>query len=301
MVVCLASMAGAGPAQPDQPRLEVPQQLRQAQLPDVRGGQLDRQRNPVQPAAHLGHHRRVRIIEPERRRRRARPVDEQLDGAELQRRLGIDGAGRECHRRELVHELAVQVQALPAGGQDADLRRREQPVGHLRRGRHKVLAVVEHDQQLPVPDRGHEPVQRTGAARRHVDLQAQRDRDRRGQQGRGAQRRQVHHADAVAEFRGHLAGRIERHRRLAHAAQADDGDQAPGSHLLDQRRARVRPPEHPLPMRAGRQLPAFGRRHRSSGSSSHQHHAFDEHRRIFASLDCDSTPLHGPVKFSKTS
>jgi hypothetical protein len=69
---------------------------------DARGGQLDRQRQPVKPKAELCHDGCIPITEREVRADRARPLDEQQ--------------GRVCRaewgHRKLV--LAVQVKGLAA-------------------------------------------------------------------------------------------------------------------------------------------------------------------------------------------
>ncbi len=122
-------------------QVRVPQpvrDLRRAHRPGPGGGQLDRQRQPVQATTDVGHHasggRRVGDVGPVR----SGPIDEQ-DGRLLDR--------QRRHRPDL---LAADSQHLPAGRQHRDpgaVRddRLGQPGGVVEH----VLAVVQHQQQLP--------------------------------------------------------------------------------------------------------------------------------------------------------
>ena len=101
---------------------------------DPRGGQLDRQRQAVQPAADLGDDRRVVAGEREVRVRGARALDEQAHAVEV-RRAARSGRRSEVGHRQRRHGDDVfggQVQHLAAG--DQDLQRQRTPPAARRPG-----------------------------------------------------------------------------------------------------------------------------------------------------------------------
>ena len=115
-------------------------------------GQLDRERQAVQPPAHVHDRPLVGLGQLECPGRSLRSLDKEPDRlvlAELVQRL--DGIGRgqlEWRHREDV--LTGRRQRLTAGGDDTHPRRGADDLGHEERGGlEQVLAVVQHQQQLP--------------------------------------------------------------------------------------------------------------------------------------------------------
>ena len=119
----LAGREGAGAARQErQPLLQpLQQRLRREDL-DPRGGQLDGQRQPVEPGADLGHGGRVGSGHGEVRLDRLRPLDEQAHRLVLaqaldRRQVGRIGQRERCQR---VFLLAVGMQRDAAGHQHLD-------------------------------------------------------------------------------------------------------------------------------------------------------------------------------------
>jgi len=119
---------------------------------DPPGGELDRQRQPVQARADRRHGGRVLLGEGERRVDRGGPLDEQPDRRELGQRVERRRRGRVGHRqqRHRPAPLAGQAENLPAGHQDVQVRAAGQERLHqVGKGCHDVLAVVQ-DEQHPL-------------------------------------------------------------------------------------------------------------------------------------------------------
>ena len=92
---------------------------------DARRGELDRQRQAVEPPANLDDRRGIRIGQREVFDDRGDAFDEQLHGGEGSRLGGRQsGRGRRAAKRsEAVLALARDPERLPAGRQDVDARR----------------------------------------------------------------------------------------------------------------------------------------------------------------------------------
>lgn len=172
-----------------EPLAQASQELLGGEGRDARGGELDRQRQPVEPAAHLGDRRGVRGLELEPRRAALRAVDEQPDGVGPAHRLHPEVQARvgQAHRRHVVRHLARDAQRLAAGGQHAQARARRQQVGDPH-GRllGDVLAVVDHQQAARVADRrtqrlDERPVGALGDAKRPRDHPVDLVTGRRGE------------------------------------------------------------------------------------------------------------------------
>ena len=171
---------------------------------DARGGQLERQRHALEPAADL-RDRALVIAAP-------RPAD--TPGAVVEERRG--GRGRE--RRDLPARLADDPQRHPACREDREpTARLEQPRDHPRGVLGQVLAVVEHEQHTPrAEERAHrvevaEPGQRSHVQRTHErggDVVAARERD-------------------PVRVRAELAGRAAGAARAGRAARAGCAARAP--------------------------------------------------------------------------
>ena len=144
------------PRQRRQAALQPRQQRRRRQELDARRGQLDRQRQPVQPADDLGDGLGILRRQGEARPQRLRARDEQGDGV-VARQLGQRWQRHRIGHRQrldLVLVLGLQAEPRPARGQHLQFRRRGQQIGHQRRRRQQVLEVVEQQQEALVAQMG---------------------------------------------------------------------------------------------------------------------------------------------------
>ena len=126
-----------------EPVAEAGEEIGRAQQPDPGGGQLDRQRQPVQMPAYLGNDRAVLFGQREAMTGRRGALDEQLDRVVLRLQrfdrpdpLTVDAEGLTTRRQD-VHRLG-RMQQLGADRGD---------VGE------KVLTVVDHQQHLAPRER----------------------------------------------------------------------------------------------------------------------------------------------------
>ncbi len=147
-----------------------------------RGGQFDRQRDPVQPAAYLADRGSVVRGDREIRHGAARPVGEQLDRLASVRQ-----------RRHPPGRLAVRADRLPARRHD------DQPGAGPQEllGQHgarieEMLAVIQHQQRAPGSDEpGHRLQSRPARLVRQSQSARHHDRD----QGRIRERSQIDQPD----------------------------------------------------------------------------------------------------------
>jgi hypothetical protein len=138
-----AGAAGAAPAEPVQHRRPAGDRVGQAgqdllrRAPaDLRGRQLDRQRQPVEAAADLGDHAGLGAVR----------VGHGNPGARGEERHGV--VRRERRHRE--RHLAADVERLPAGREHPLPRRgAEEAADQLRAGGQLRLAAVEDQQRAP--------------------------------------------------------------------------------------------------------------------------------------------------------
>ena len=175
-------VGAAAPGQQAQPVAQPLIDLLRGQHRQPRRGQLDGQRQPLQPAADPGHRRHVRLGHREPRHHLRRPLGEQphrREPRQLRQCELLPGVG--CsQRRDRQHHLAVDNQRFPAGGQHPQPGRRpQQQVGQLGGRVHQVLAVIQNQQQLPP---GQIVRQRGGRRVAGPVLQAQDTRDGLGHQ-----------------------------------------------------------------------------------------------------------------------
>jgi hypothetical protein len=105
----------------------------------VRRGELDRERERVEPLADVADRGLRRSVSVEMRIRITRALEEQRQGRVCPQRL--DG----------VHVLAAQMKYCAAGDDDAQARRMREQVGEQRCRRAHMLGVVEQEQQLARP------------------------------------------------------------------------------------------------------------------------------------------------------
>ena len=182
----------------------------------------------------------VVVGDPEVRSDRPRSLDEEQDGLDLlevQRReptrvrpgRPMDGTGKTCSPRtwsasRLVTNIFSSGQSRSSSSQ-------------RRRGRRDLLEVVQHEQQLLLPDVGDELVQlRLLAGIGDAELA----RDRRQYRRRVAGRGEVDEGRARAERGPTSRRRAQRQPRLADAARARQGEEADawfGQALPDWQRA----------------------------------------------------------------
>jgi hypothetical protein len=115
-------------------------------------GELDRQRDPVEPSTDPVDRRGGRSVEVEVRSGIGGALHEQ--GAGLARRDGLDlGGARHAQGGDAPLLLSGAAQGLAARRQHVQPRAgRQEPVDQLRDGVGEVLAVVEDQQQVAVPD-----------------------------------------------------------------------------------------------------------------------------------------------------
>jgi hypothetical protein len=208
----VTSPRGTAPVREEtEPLVEPTEDGRRAHRGGARGGELDREREAVEPAAELvdglailrGH------LEPVTRRGGA--IDEQL-----RRRLDGERANR-------VGGLAVDGETLLAGGEHRDVRAAAYELVDDPRGDvHDVLAVVEHEEQAPVRE---DAGQRLLRRRAQVLEQADRGGDLGGDEVGVADGRQVDEPRAVGVVRQHRCRGLYREARLAHAAGPGERDE----------------------------------------------------------------------------
>jgi len=212
----LGQVGGAAGEQ-GQPVGQARQQRLGRQDLDPGGGQLDRQRQPVEPAADLRDRRRIVVGEAEGRVGGVRPLDE-----ERHRGDGRQDGGRR-HRRRIGHGQRRH-RILPFGP-DAEgraARRQDRQPGatieerrQLGSDRHHLLQVVQQEQQVAASQR-----RRQGAPQRHAGNLAHAEGlgDRRDNEVGVADRRQTDEGDTVRELGRQVGADLERQPRLADPA-----------------------------------------------------------------------------------
>src|SRR5207244_3491018 len=120
--------------------------------PKSGGGELDRQWQPIEPAADLPDDRGVVVGELEVRTNAAGPIDEQLNGlraTEIGRR-DATRFGRQRERRYGQDLLGSNVERLAARDDGGDSRALAEEVGHDPGRRGHLLEVVEDEEDLPL-------------------------------------------------------------------------------------------------------------------------------------------------------
>ncbi len=161
------------------------------------GGEFDGEGETVQAVAQAGHGGAVVRGEAEAGDDRGGPVGEQREGRIA--RGGGEVAVRVGHRQgpHLQQVLLDEPEPVPAGGEDADaLGAAQQGRGELRARPRQMLAVVDDEQQPPVPHLLDEDVQRR---LRRVVVQPQRVGGGERHERRVVQSGEVHEAHAVRE------------------------------------------------------------------------------------------------------
>ena len=182
--------------------VESSEELVRAEQRDACGGQLDRERQAVQPPADLAD----RLGRPESVLHSRGSLDEQGDGVAVRQRL------------DRVALLRFDLQRLPARDQRLRVGRLRQERRDRRRGLHDLLEVVEQEQQALAPDVvAHGAVGADGRADRAFD------------EGRVAECLKRDPEDAVGELLDRFGRELHREPRLAAAARPGQGQQAMGA------------------------------------------------------------------------
>ena len=201
----------AGGEEPE-PAVEPGGDLRHVQRVQPGGGQLDGEGQPVEATHDLGDAGQVLRPRGEPRGDGRRSLHEQQDGRIVLRRRAQRGHGAE--------HLAVDAQALPAGGHHRHVRASRHHRLDQRRHRFEdVLAVVEQQDHLEVAEHRGEAIVEPHA-RPTVDGQRGRDRFD-GRVGRGGRQLDEHDGSSrplVAEAVADLDGQP----RLADPARSDE-------------------------------------------------------------------------------
>lgn len=187
---------------------------------ESRRPQLDRQRNPVQPAANLGDGLGVRFGHGKPGLNQTGPVDKQTHRLALRHGIGRERLSRvrQRQRGDAPDGFSIHAERFPAGHQDVQPRRRaQQRLDQRRTGGDQVLTVIEQQQELP----GTEVVrqrfdQRSDLPLSNVQHRCHRLHDER----RLRQGRQIHGPDAVTELIAQTRRDLKRQPRLAAPTRA---------------------------------------------------------------------------------
>ena len=146
----LRQVAGAAAERLEAARQAVPQRLGREEV-EAGGRELDRQRQPVEPAADVGHGGGVVVGQAEVGPDAARPLDEQLDRLELAQLRGRRLRGRRGRQRQRRHRddvLAAHAERLAARHEQLETRAVGEELDEDRRRDGDLLEVVEHEQDL---------------------------------------------------------------------------------------------------------------------------------------------------------
>jgi hypothetical protein len=203
--------------------VEMPNDLLRRQDGQTGGGHLDRQRQAVEPPAHLQHGRRIAGVEHERGVAGTASLDEQAHGVELgelgRRRL----SGRKAERRHRPHEFSFDMQRRATGREHA---RAGGPAHDCRhelggRGCH-VLAVVDKQEHSPPAERADDGCD--DLVPRH-DRQAEDARRLIGDQAGVSHRREID-PHSAGEPRAQPLGNFHRQPGLADPARPGQGQES---------------------------------------------------------------------------
>ena len=200
---CVARAAG----EHVEPGVEQRQQLARRQRTEPGRGELDRERNPLEPVAHV-----------------AELVALGVDGRAC--RGGARAEKLACRarleRRDIDHALGREPQRPPARREHGEAGSRVEQPGHRRGAVDEMLEVVEHEQELASTNGVRDEL---GPARRTRLAQPKRTRDRGQQQARVLERREVDDDGAVGEPAAETMRELDRDSRLPDPARADERDQ----------------------------------------------------------------------------
>ncbi len=202
---------------------------------DATGRKFDGKRNSVEPAADPGDDRRIGIAQFGAIATRSRALHEKLHGRKFERfgSCQADIVMGTIERIQQVNMLAFDPQRLPAGCQDVRLRcLADNAFGQRRRRVDHVLAIIEHKEDSPLAKKGQQA--EDGILSLHHESERRCNR-RRHQTGIG-QRSEIDEENCALEIIDQRVGNRDCDGCLAHAARADDADEAP-RHQLGRQRA----------------------------------------------------------------
>jgi hypothetical protein len=187
-----------------------------------RGGQLDRQREPIKAAANLHHCRRlVRVAQREARGHAVGAFDEQRRCGRVDARAHVEGG----HEPQL---FVGDLKPFAAGGHDPHRRGlRQDRLDQIGRGVAHMLAIIEHQQPDSPLQRGSHTV---GQALSRLLDDAQRRRHRIGHRRRIGHRGQFEKPDPVGELVGQLRCELHRQAGLADPTHPGQSHQAMSLH-----------------------------------------------------------------------
>ncbi|MNE52227.1 hypothetical protein D3C80_1468900 [compost metagenome] len=188
-------------------------------------GQFDGQGNAIQPLADVDHQRYLAVGQFEVVTAGHRPFGKQLQRRVLQGGIALDGhlPRRERQGVQALHVFAFGAQAFAAGGQDVQVRgAAQQGFAEQGDGVDQVLAVVDHQQQMPLLELPGDGVQWITVLQWQVEQCAQVG----GDHGRVVERCQVQQMSAVTVVADQPFRDPQGNGGLADAAGADQGNEA---------------------------------------------------------------------------
>ncbi len=188
----------------------------------ARRGQLDGERQSVEPAADAGNLRRACCVELEFRVDRLCADREEAHHVGLDERLERKVGARDLERRNRVLALGGQPQRGAARGQDPHPWGRGEQVADEGSSGKDLLEVVQHEQHPPLAQMLDHALAQVPLALAHVE----RPRDRRHHQLRARDRREADEQRTVAELGLELVRDCQPDSRLARASRAGEGDQS---------------------------------------------------------------------------
>jgi hypothetical protein len=192
----------------------------------ARGGELDRERDALEPPADLAYGPGIPGRDAESRFHRRGALDEEAHrfaGRDLVERVRAEriGNGERRHRKL---RFAGDPQRLAARGENGQAGRRLQQLPRERRaGLHEMLAVVEDQEHAPALQVLHQRLD-YGAPGFLLHPEHKRDHLRDARCLREG--RELHQPHAVGVEREHVPGDFEREPRLSGAADAGERDKA---------------------------------------------------------------------------
>ena len=277
-VCCRGSAARDPPVSSANRSIEAGVQLGRGHHPQPGRGQLDGQRDAIQPPADPPGHLGGRHVPGQRHPLGGGAVGQQPHRLAGPDRRGVVAVGRGAQRRHPVHPLPADAQRLTAGRQQRQVRAvPQQRVGELGASVDEVLAVVQHHQQAALADRLHQRI-RHRAARLQADAQHIRHRHRH--QLRVAERGQVGEPHPLPSAIGQPGRHLQPQPGLARPARPSQRHQPRGAHQRPHRGQLHLPADEARHLRGqvGRQLRVAQRPQRR------------ERRRQFLSLQLEDLP-----------
>jgi hypothetical protein len=123
----------------------------QRQHSHPRGGELDGERNPVEPLRDIDDDLQILARRRERRLDETSAIEEELDRRRCGERRGIRAPGGHVERRDGEHLLAGDTKRRPAGREDPKVRGDLEELTNEPSRPRDLLQVVEEEQDLPFP------------------------------------------------------------------------------------------------------------------------------------------------------